>query len=522
MPTTEMRTRPFVLIIRDGWGENPHPDLQQYDATLLAQTPVDGYLQKTYSHCLIATSGEDVGLPAGTMGNSEVGHQNIGAGRIVYQESMRLTQAIRGESFFSNEALLKAVNLCKANKSKLHLLGLVSNAGVHSLMDHLYGLLELAKRNAFDEVYLHAFTDGRDTPPRSGLAYLENVEEKMAEIGVGQVASVVGRFYSMDRDHRWQRVEKAYHLLRHGKGRKFKGIREVMEDSYDRDVTDEFVEPACLVDGAGQPRACVSDGDAVIFFNFRGDRPRELTRTFVDSDFTGFNRGVRPDVYFVCMTQYDATIKTPVAFTKVARMKNTTGAYLSDLGLKQFRCAETEKYPHVTFFFNDYTEPPFKGESRQIVPSPKVETYDQKPEMSAYEVTEVMLKQLDKGKVDFYVLNYANPDMVGHTGDLQAATKAAEVVDECVGKVLDRLKALGGSAIVTADHGNLEKMYDPETDSPMTSHTLYTVPLYIVDEKYGQCPLRTDGRLADVVPTAFHVMGIEKPAEMTGASLIIE
>ncbi len=520
MTSEKLRVRPFMLIIRDGWGQNPYPELSEYDATHLARTPVDDQLRHDYSHCLIATSGEDVGLPAGTMGNSEVGHQNLGAGRIVYQESMRLTKAVRDGDFFENEVLLEAVRRCKKNNSKLHLMGLVSDAGVHSLLDHLYGLLELARRQEFDRVYLHAFTDGRDTPPRSGMGYLDQVEAKMAEIGVGQVASVVGRFYAMDRDKRWERVEKAFSLIRQGKGEKYKTVQDAMQNNYGRDVTDEFVEPSVLVDELGQPRAMVEDGDAIIFYNFRGDRPRELTRAFVDVDFNGFDRGGKPDIYYVCMTEYDSTIDAPVAFRKPAKMKNITGHYLSDLGLTQFRCAETEKYPHVTFFFNDYTEEPFPGEQRQIVPSPKVRTYDLKPEMSAYEVTDVILKQLEQGEIDFYVLNYANPDMVGHTGVIEAAVKAAETIDECVGRVLEKLRAVGGSAIVTADHGNLEKMFDPETGSPMTAHTTYTVPLFIVDEKYGQCKLRDDGRLADVMPTAFQIVGLDKPEEMTGRSLI--
>lgn len=517
-----IRTRPLVLIIRDGWGYQDNKELWEYDATRQAKTPVDDELQKRYSRCLIATSGEDVGLPAGTMGNSEVGHQNLGAGRIVYQESMRLTRNIREGGFFENEVLLKAMACCREKSSKLHLFGLVSNAGVHSLLEHLYGLLELAKRSGLRQVYLHAFTDGRDTPPRSGLGFLEQVESKMSELGIGQVASVMGRFWAMDRDQRWERIEKAYSCLCYGKGNKAQTVQEVMQASYRKDVTDEFVEPTCLVNEEGHPRALVEEGDAVVFFNFRGDRPRQLTRAFVDEGFTGFARVVRPEVYYVCMTRYDATIPAAVAFDKCSKMKHIAGDYLSGLGLKQFRCAETEKYAHVTFFFNDYTEPPFKGEDRQIVPSPKVRTYDLQPEMSAYKVTDTVLERLSSGKYDFMLLNYANCDMVGHTGVIEAAVKAAEVVDECVGKVLKAIRKLGGSAIVTADHGNLEQMYDPDSGCSLTSHTTYPVPLYVVDEKYGRCKLRQDGRLADVVPTAFHIMALAKPEEMTGTSLIIE
>ena len=456
------------------------------------------------------------------MGNSEVGHQNIGAGRIVYQDSMRITNYIREESFFKNETLLQAMTQCKEKQSQLHLLGLVSDAGVHSLLEHLYGLLEMAKRAGLTEVYLHAFTDGRDTPPRSGLDYLEQVEAKMAQMGVGKIASIIGRFWAMDRDQRWDRVEKAYNCLRSGQGAKAESVQQAMQESYAHDITDEFVEPVCLVGKESQPIAKIDDGDAVIFFNFRGDRPRQITRAFVDPDFSGFDRGKKPDICYVCLTQYDTTIPAPVAFVKPPKMVNIAADYISKLGLKQFRCAETEKYAHVTFFYNDYTEPPFEGEERQIVPSPKVRTYDMKPEMSAYELTDMLLERLDSKKDDFIVLNYANPDMVGHTGDMQAAIQAAEAVDGCVGRVLEKVKELGGSAIITADHGNLEWMYDPEAKCPMTSHTTFTVPLYVMDEKYKNCQLRHDGRLADVVPTAFHLMGIEKPAEMTGESLIME
>ena len=516
------RIRPFVLIIRDGWGENPHPHLQQYDATQFAHTPVDEHLKKTCPRCLIATSGEDVGLPEGTMGNSEVGHQNIGAGRIVDQDSVRLTRHIRDESFFKNKVFSQAIAQCKKNNSKLHLLGLTSDAGVHSRLEHLYGLLELARREGLSKVFLHAFTDGRDTPPRSGMGFLEQIETKMNESGVGKIASIVGRFWAMDRDQRWERIEKAYQCLRHGQGAKANSAPQAMQDSYDKNITDEFVEPVSIVDQDSQPIARIEDGDAVIFFNFRGDRPRQITRAFVDPDFSGFNRGSQPKLFYVCMTQYDKTIPAPVAYPKLAKMKNIAADYLATLGLKQFRCAETEKYAHVTFFFNDYTESPFDGEERQIIPSPKVHTYDMKPEMSAYELTNMLLKRLDSQEDNFVVLNYANPDMVGHTGDLQAAIKAAETVDECVGRILEKIQQLGGSAIVSADHGNLEKMYDPQADCPMTSHTTYTVPFYIVDEKFKNCKLRDGGRLADVVPTAFDIMDITKPVEMTGESLIIK
>ena len=519
---TVTRVRPFVLIIRDGWGYNGDEALAQYNAAKQADTPVDDQLMRDYPHCLIACSGEDVGLPAGTMGNSEVGHQNIGAGRIVFQESMRLTQAVRDGSFFENEVLLNAIEKCTRTRGKLHLLGLVSDAGVHSLLEHLYGLLELAQRNNLPRVFLHAFTDGRDTPPMSGIDFLQQVEQKMKELGTGQIASVMGRFYGMDRDQRWERVEKAYGCLRYGKGHKAASAQEAIRASYDNGVTDEFVEPVLILGEDAQPLSLIEDGDAVVFFNYRGDRPREITRAFVDPDFTGFDRGNMLDLYYVCLTEYDATIATPVAFPKPPKMKNIAGAYWSELGLKQFRCAETEKYAHVTFFFNDYTEKPFPGEDRQIVPSPRVETYDRQPEMSAFAVTDAVLERLDSNKYEVILVNFANPDMVGHTGDMDAAIKAAETVDACVGRILEKTRQLGGSAIVTADHGNLELMHNVDTNGPFTSHTTFPVPLIVVDEEYRNSKLRDDGRLADVLPTALQIMGLSQPAEMTGRSLIIE
>ncbi|MBN1435797.1 MAG: 2,3-bisphosphoglycerate-independent phosphoglycerate mutase [Sedimentisphaerales bacterium] len=516
-----LRKRPFVLIIRDGWGHNDDASLAQWDATKVANTPVDDMLTADYPHCLVATYGENVGLPDGTMGNSEVGHQNIGAGRIVYQESMRLTKAIRDGDFFENEVLLKAIDRCAANNSKLHLMGLISDAGVHSLLNHLYGLLELAKRKNMPRVYLHGLMDGRDTPPNSGREFIATVEAKMKEMGIGEVASLMGRFWGMDRDQRWNRVERAYQCLRYGKGDKFDSADAAMEASYANDVTDEFVEPTVITGDDGQPKAVIEDGDSMVFFNFRGDRPREITRAFVDEHFEHFDRGGDLDVYWVCMTQYDATIKAPVAFPKGDKMKNIVGEYWSNLGLKQFRCAETEKYAHVTFFFNDYREQPFKGEDRQIVPSPKVETYDKKPEMSAQEVADKVLERLDLDEYDAIVVNFANPDMVGHTGVMAAAIVAAETVDRCVGQILDKVKAMGGSAIITADHGNLEKMYDPITKGPFTAHTTGVVPLIVFDEELKGAKLRDDGILADVIPTGLELMGLEQPAEMTGRSLIV-
>jgi 2,3-bisphosphoglycerate-independent phosphoglycerate mutase len=512
--------RPCVLIIRDGWGYNPDASEDPYNAIKQAETPVDDALMAKYPNCLIHTYGEYVGLPDGTMGNSEVGHQNIGAGRIVPQESVRLTHAIHNGSFFENKEFLKLVQYVKEHKSRVHFMGLCSDIGVHSLLGHLYGLLELAKRNGLTEVLIHAFTDGRDSPPDSGLGYVTAVEKKAAEIGVGKIASVMGRFYAMDRDSRWDRVQRAYEALRLGKGFKARSAEEAVKNSYEKNVTDEFIEPTCIVNEDSEPIGTINDGDGVVFFNFRGDRTRELTRAFVIPDFKEFSRSMPPDVRFVCMTEYDATIPAPIAFTKPPKMKNILAAYWGELGVKQFRCAETEKYAHVTFFFNDYTEKPFKGEDRQIVPSPKVRTYDLKPEMSAIEVANVVLERLDSDKYDAMVVNFANPDMVGHTGDLSAAMRAAEVVDECVGKILDKVKAMGGAAIVTADHGNFEKMIDGSPDSPHTAHTVGDVPLVVFDDRYLGRKLRDGGTLADIGPTLLEMMGLPQPGEMTGRSLL--
>ena len=515
-----LKNKPYVLIIRDGWGYNPNRDEDEYNAVKCAHTPVDDMLMAEFPNCLIHTSGADVGLPEGTMGNSEVGHQNIGAGRIAAQESVRISRAIREGVFFENKEFLNLIEFVKSNNGKMHLMGLCSDIGVHSLLDHLYGLLELAKRNGVKDVFIHAFTDGRDSPPDSGAQYIAAIEKKAGEIGVGKIASVGGRFYAMDRDSRWERVQKAFECMRIGKGVKATSAAQAIANSYEEGVTDEFIEPTCIVNEDNEPIATIDDGDGVVFFNFRGDRPREITRAFVEPDFKEFPRTTKPNIRFVCMTEYDATVPAPVAFPKLPKMKNILGAYWSSLGLKQFRCAETEKYAHVTFFFNDYTEKPFKGEDRQIVPSPRVKTYDLKPEMSAFEVAEVVLTRLDSNKYDVVVVNLANPDMVGHTGVLSAAVKAAETVDECVGRILDKVKSLGGVAIITADHGNFEKMIDGNPDSPHTAHTIGDVPLIVFDERFKNKKLREGGRLADVGPTLLEMMGLPQPEEMTGQSLL--
>ena len=406
-------------------------------------------------------------------------------------------------------------------KSKLHLMGLCSDIGVHSLLGHLYGLLELAKRKGLREVYLHAFTDGRDSPPTSGAGYLKDIEAKMGEIGVGKIASVMGRFYAMDRDKRWDRVQIAYECMTQGVGNKAGDVAEAMKATYARDETDEFVMPTNIVDADGKPLALVESDDSVIFFNFRGDRPREITRAFVDSLFDDFERGDQIKVHYVCMTEYDATIPAKVAFPPTRQMPNIAGELFSQLGLTQFRCAETEKYAHVTFFFNGGREEPFEGEDRQIIPSPKVKTYDMQPEMSADEVCEEILKRLDSDKYDVVICNFANPDMVGHTGVLDAAVTACKTVDACVGKVVDKVKAIGGSCVILADHGNFERMWDFENDMPYTAHTVGDVPFIIVDEEFKNRKMAEGGRLADVVPTMLEVMGIDKPEEMTGKSLLI-
>ncbi|AQQ09020.1 2,3-bisphosphoglycerate-independent phosphoglycerate mutase [Sedimentisphaera cyanobacteriorum] len=515
-----IRKRPCVMIIRDGWGHNPNSDDDKFNAIKIANTPTDDMLMNDYPNTLMHTSGEMVGLPNGTMGNSEVGHQNIGAGRVVYQDSVRITLKIRDESFYENEVLLEAMNRVKQNSSKLHIMGLCSDIGVHSLLGHLYGVLEMAKRNGVEEVYLHALTDGRDSSPTSGLGFLKDIQAKMNEIGVGKIASISGRFYAMDRDNRWERVSKAYNCLTKGEGGKSGSFEQAMQDCYAREETDEFIKPLNITGEDGKPLSLIEDGDSVVFFNFRGDRPREITRAFVDDDFAGFQRDKKLDLQFVCMTQYDKTINAPVAFPKPPKMKNILGEYLSSLGLKQFRCAETEKYAHVTFFFNDYREEPFEKEDRQIIPSPKVETYDLQPEMSANKVCDAVMERLEKNEFDAIIVNFANPDMVGHTGVLDAAVTACETVDECVGKILSKVKEMNGTAIVFADHGNSEKMADGNPDNPFTSHTTGDVPFIVFDEELKNTALASGGCLADAAPTMLELMGIEKPKEMTGRSLI--
>ena len=506
-----MAKKPLMLCILDGFGWVPNETYG--NAIVAAKKPNIDKLFATCPHTTIGASGMDVGLPDGQMGNSEVGHTNIGAGRIVYQELTRITKAIQDGAFFENEALVNACKAAKEGGKALHLIGLVSSGGVHSHNTHLYGLLELAKRQGLSDVYVHAIMDGRDVPPDSGKGFIEELEAKMAEIGVGKIATVTGRYYAMDRDNRWDRVEKAYAAMVYGEGVHGAPV-EVMEKSYAEGVTDEFVVPAVTCEGGR-----VAEGDSVIFFNFRPDRAREITRTFVDDAFTGFARRYgRFPVHYVCFTQYDATMPNVSVAFRPQVLTNVLGEYLAKNGKTQLRIAETEKYAHVTFFFNGGVEAPFEGEDRALINSPKVATYDLQPEMSAYLVADECVKRIESGKYDVIILNFANCDMVGHTGVFSAAVKAVEAVDECAGKVIDAVLAAGGAVLLTADHGNADKMYDPDPEHPFTAHTTNPVPFLVAG--LGDVKLRQGGVLADIAPTMLKVMGLPQPEEMTGKSII--
>ena len=506
--------KPTVLLILDGYGERKE---KEGNAIALAKTPVMDRLKKEFPYVEGQASGLFVGLPDGQMGNSEVGHMNMGAGRIVYQELTRITKSIQDGDFFENKALKAAVEHCKKEDSALHFMGLVSSGGVHSHIEHIYGLLELAKRAGLKKVYLHAFLDGRDTPPDSGKSFLLAVEKKMQELSVGEIATISGRYYAMDRDKNYDRVEKAYRAMVDGTGEKASSVEEAIDDSYAKKVYDEFVLPTVIEkDGAVHT---VSDGDAMIFFNFRPDRAREICHAFCDDDFSFFERGARKNIFFVCFTDYDPTIPNKhVAFEK-EEIHNTLGEVVSNLGKNQLRIAETEKYAHVTFFFNGGKEEPYENEDRILVPSPKeVPTYDLKPEMSCYTVTEKLTEAIRSGKYDLVVANFANPDMVGHTGVLPAAIKAIEVVDECMGKVVDAVESMHGNLFILADHGNADIMIDEKTGEPYTAHTTNPVPFILVSEEKHK--LREGGCLADVAPTLLELMGIQQPKEMTGKSLL--
>ena len=512
-----MSKKPTVLMILDGYGLNNE---DKGNAVAMAKTPVMDKLMKEYPFVKGNASGMAVGLPDGQMGNSEVGHLNMGAGRIVYQELTRITKEIQDGTFFENPALLSAVKNCKENDSALHMFGLLSDGGVHSHNTHLYGLLELAKRNGLEKVYVHAFLDGRDTPPASGKEFAEQLEAEMAKIGVGKIASVAGRYYAMDRDNNYDRVKIAYDALTKGEGNKGTSGPAAIQASYDNDKTDEFVIPT-VIEENGAPVATIKDKDSVIFFNFRPDRAREITRAFCDDDFKGFDRE-RLDVTFVCFSDYDPTIPNKeVAFHKIS-ITNTFGEWLAANNMTQARIAETEKYAHVTFFFNGGVEEPNEGENRILVNSPKdVATYDLKPEMSAYEVCDKLVDAIKSCEYDVIIINFANPDMVGHTGVQEAAVKAVEAVDECVGKAVDALLSVDGTMFICADHGNAEQLVDYETGEPFTAHTTNEVPFILVnyDPSYT---LAEGGCLADIVPTLIATMGKEQPAEMTGKSLLIK
>ncbi|QNM05403.1 2,3-bisphosphoglycerate-independent phosphoglycerate mutase [Qiania dongpingensis] len=512
-----MSKRPTVLMILDGYGLN---DRKDGNAVYEANTPVIDKLKAECPFVKGNASGMAVGLPEGQMGNSEVGHLNMGAGRIVYQELTRITKEIQDGDFFKNEAFKAAVENCKKHDSALHLYGLVSDGGVHSHNTHIYGLLELAKRAGLTKVYVHCFLDGRDTPPTSGKDYVAELVEKMKEIGVGKVASVSGRYYAMDRDNRWDRVELAYRALTKGEGKTGTDPVEIIQASYDEGVNDEFVLPSVVVED-GAPVATIQNGDSVIFYNFRPDRAREITRAFCDDAFTGFDRGERIKTTYVCFTEYDVTIPNKlVAFHKV-EITNTFGEYLAAHNMTQARIAETEKYAHVTFFFNGGVEEPNKGEDRILVKSPKVATYDLKPEMSAYEVCDKLVEAIKSSKYDVIIINFANPDMVGHTGIEAAAIKAVEAVDECVGRAVAAIEEVDGQMFICADHGNAEQLIDYEHGGSFTAHTINPVPFILVnyDPEYT---LREGGCLADIAPTLIEMMGMEQPEEMTGKSLLMK
>ncbi len=508
--------KPLVLVIMDGWGVSP-----AVEGNAIAQADVRNFrrLWSEYPHSTLVCSGEEVGLPAGQMGNSEVGHLNIGAGRVVYQDLTRITKAIKEGNFMENQVLLDAMRTAKSNGRSLHLMGLLSDGGVHSHISHLFALLDMAAFLEMRDVYVHAFLDGRDVPPANAKEYFISLEKKLDELGFGSVATVMGRYYAMDRDRRWERTERAYNAMVFGEGILSVSSLEAVDLGYQRGETDEFILPTVIMDRTGGPVARVSRGDAVIFFNFRPDRARQITRAFVDSDFTGFTRKRNhPEVNFTCMTLYDITIEASVAF-KPQHLRNTLGEVLSKNGIAQLRLAETEKYAHVTFFFNGGVEEPNPGEERVLVPSPRVATYDLKPEMSALEVTDKLLGLLETGRFRVIIVNYANPDMVGHTGDMAATVKALEIVDRCLGRLAGAVLKKDGTLLVTADHGNADEMIDCEGNT-VTAHTTNPAPFMMIRSDPAGIALR-DGSLRDIAPTILHLLGIGKPLEMTGETLII-
>jgi 2,3-bisphosphoglycerate-independent phosphoglycerate mutase len=508
-----VKQKPLVLVILDGFGFSPK---REGNAIALARTPHFDEWFASYPNTLIETSGEAVGVAAGQMGNSEVGHLNIGSGRIIRMDISRIDHAIETGEFFKNTELVAAMEHAKDQNSALHLMGLVSHGGVHSWHEHLYALLRMARERNVERVYVHAFLDGRDTAPDSGAGYVAELIERTKEYGVGRVASVVGRYYAMDRDKRWERVEQAYRLLRYGEGRPRHDAVEAIREAYREGVTDEFMKPIVIVGDDDKPVATIADGDSVIFFNFRADRAREITRAFTEEDFPFFDRGPRPGIRFTCMTQYDRTFPLPVVFGPEFHQEILADV-MAEAGLKNLRIAETEKYAHVTFFFNGGVENEFPGEQRILIPSPKVATYDLQPEMSADTVTDRVVEQINSGAFDVVIMNYANPDMVGHTGNLEATIKAIETIDRDLGRVVEAVQAKGGAVIITADHGNAEQMIDPVSGQIFTAHTTNPVPLIIISDYHGR--LRDGGSLRDIAPTMLGLLGLPQPAQMTGRDL---
>ncbi len=515
MPTPPSPPAPVIAIILDGWGYSEDPEA---NAIHRARKPQWDKLWAQYPHTLIKGSGAEVGLPSGQMGNSEVGHLNLGAGRVVYQEFTRVSRAIRTGSFFTNLTLTNAVDQAIENDKALHILGLLSDGGVHSHEEHIQAMVRLAVERGAKRVYLHAFLDGRDTPPRSAETYIGNMQKVFDELGGGRFASIIGRYYAMDRDHRWPRIQAAYDLITQGKAdHQAPDAQSALRAAYARGETDEFVLATAIVPEGEQPVA-VEDGDVVVFMNYRSDRARQITRPFIEDDFNCFERAARPKLgAFISLTEYSADFDVPVAFPP-ERLKNVFGEYIAEHGLRQLRIAETEKYAHVTFFFNGGREEPFEGEDRILVPSPNVATYDQQPEMSAPELTDKLIEAIESGKYDTIICNYANPDMVGHTGNFEATVKAIEALDSCLGRVIEALRKVGGEALITADHGNAERMADPDTNQPHTAHTNNPVPLIYVGRP---AQLEEHGSLCDVAPTLLHLMGLEIPPEMGGHSLVM-
>lgn len=508
------RTKPVALIILDGFGLRAET---QGNAVAQAKKPNFDRYQATYPYTTLVASGEAVGLPEGQMGNSEVGHLNIGSGRVVYQDLTRVNKEITEGSFFDNEVMLEAMRYVKKSGKKLHLYGLLSDGGVHSHINHLFALLHLAQKEQLKDVFVHAFLDGRDVAPDSAISYISQLQDKMQELGVGQLATVQGRYYSMDRDQRWERIEKAYRAMVYGEGPAYTDPITAIKESYEKSIFDEFVVPTVIVNENDEPVAKIESGDAVIFYNFRPDRAIQISQVFTNTDFRGFDRGPQApqDLHYVCLTHFSELVEGYVAY-KPVNLDNTLGEVLTQNGLTQLRIAETEKYPHVTFFFSGGREAPFEGETRVLIPSPKVATYDLKPEMSAYEVTERLLEELDSQQHDVIILNLANPDMVGHSGMLEPTIKAVEAVDECLGRIVDKILELDGVALITADHGNADEVLDQE-NRPVTSHTTNPVPFILT--KHG-VELRSDGILADIAPTILDLLGVQQPVEMSGKPLI--